>query len=50
MQACKRLFYLEKWFIIGYKHSKTPIGKWQNHLQNIFTYKSFLNQINILCG
>ena len=26
MQACKRLFYLGKLFIIGYKHSKTPIG------------------------
>src|SRR4051812_41993106 len=23
MQTCKRLFYLEKWFIIGYKHLKT---------------------------
>ena len=26
MQACQRLFYLEKWFLIGYKHFKTPIG------------------------
>ena len=26
MQACQRLFYLEKWFLLGYNHSKTPIG------------------------
>ena len=26
MQVCQRLFYLQKWFLIGYKHSKTPIG------------------------
>ena len=26
MQACQTLFYLQKWFIIGYKHSKTLIG------------------------
>ena len=31
MQACQTLFYLQKWFIIGYNHSKTLIGhfiKW----------------------
>ena len=53
MQACKRWFYLEMWFLIGYKHSKTLIGhfiKWQNYLQKIFTYKPFLNQSIILCG
>src|SRR4051812_21292768 len=44
MQACQRLFYLQKWFLIGYKHSKTPIGhfiKWQNHLQNILLINHF---------
>src|SRR5215216_6606517 len=42
MQACQRLFYLEKWFLIGYKHFKTPNGrciKWQNHLQKILLHK-----------
>ena len=26
MQACQRLFYLESGSLMGYKHSKTPIG------------------------
>src|SRR4051812_34724976 len=53
MQACKRLFYLDKWFLIGYKHLKTPSGhfiKWQNHLLKVLLHKPFLNQIIILCG
>ena len=53
MQACQRLFYLEKWFLIGYKHSKTPIGRFikvEKPFAKDFTYKPFLNQINILCG
>src|SRR3954465_7366711 len=29
MQACKRWFYLEKWFLLGSKHFKAHIG----HLQ-----------------
>src|SRR4051812_38669308 len=44
MQACKRLFYLEKWFLMGYKHSKTPIGhviKMAKPFAKDFTYKPF---------
>src|SRR3954469_19981982 len=44
MQACQTLFYLKKWFIIGYKHSKTLFGhfiKRQNHLQNILPINQF---------
>ena len=44
MQACQTLFYLQKWFIIGYKHSKTLIGhfiKWQNYLQKILPINHF---------
>src|SRR3954470_22776139 len=53
MQACQRLFYLEKWFLICYKHSKTHVGhfiKVAKPFAKDFTYKPFLNQINILCG
>ena len=53
MQACQTLFYFQKCFIIGYKHSKTPIGhfiKVAKSFAKDFTYKPFLNQINILCG
>ena len=53
MQACQTLFYLQKWFIIGYKHSKTLY--WSFHkVAKLFAkdsiYKPFLNQIIILCG
>src|SRR3954468_3213753 len=44
MQACQTLFYLQKWFITGYKHSKTLIGhfiKWKNYLQNILPINHF---------
>ena len=44
MQACQTLFYLQKWFITGYKHSKTLIGhfiKWQNYLQKILPINHF---------
>ena len=53
MQACQRLFYLEKWFLLVQKHLKTPNGhfiKWKNHLYKILLHKPFLNQIIILCG
>ena len=53
MQACQTLFYLQKWFIIGYKHYKTLNGhfiKLQSHLQKISLHNPFLNQIIILCG
>src|SRR3954464_7851341 len=36
--------YLQKWFIIGYKHSKKLIGhfiKWQNYLQKILPINHF---------
>src|SRR3954468_25098981 len=44
MQACQTLFYLQKWFIIGYKHYKTLIGhfiKWQIYLQKILPLNDF---------
>src|SRR3954468_17361327 len=53
MQACKRLFYLKKWFLMVHKHLKTPNDhfiKWQNHLYNILLHKPFLDQVIILCG
>src|SRR3954463_10591227 len=53
MQACQRLFYLRKWFLMVHKHLKTPNGhfiKWQNHLYEILLHKPFLNQVIILCG
>src|SRR4051812_2007091 len=53
MQACQTLFYLQKWFIIGYEHIKTLY--WSFHkVTKLFAkdsiYKPFLNQIIILCG
>ena len=53
MQACQRLFYLEKWFLKVHKHLKTPNGhfiKRQNHLQKVLLHKPFLDQVIILCG
>ena len=44
MQACQTLFYLQKGFIISYKHSKTLIGyfiKRQNYLQKILPINHF---------
>ena len=46
MQACQRLFYLEKWFLIGYKHFKTPIGllqMWPKPFDNKLVKKATLN-------
>ena len=53
MQACQALFYLKKWFLMGHKHLKTPIGhfvKWQSHLQKVSLHKTFSKQGIILCG
>ena len=53
MQACQGLFYLKKWFLMGHKHLKTPIGhfvRWQSHLQEVSLPKPFSKQSIILCG
>ena len=53
LASMQKIVYSEKWFLMGYKHIKTPIGhfiKVAKPFAKDFTYKPFLNQINILCG
>ena len=53
MQACQTLFYLQKWFIIGYKHYRTLYWSFYK-VAKLFakesTYKPFLNHSILLCG
>ena len=53
MQACRALFCLKKWFLVGHRHLGTTNGhfiKWQSHLQKISLHKPFSKQGIILCG
>ena len=54
MHASMPSFVLvEKWFLMGHEHLKTPIGhfvKWQSHLQKVSFPKPFSKQGIILCG